>query len=422
MSSEPRLDPGDQHIDAGYLPPMLNPFEPGFYDNPYAQYAAVRAHDPVHHTPIGAWMLFRHDDVNRILRDPKLSVEARNANPPQIVDPEVEAIVAERRDRGSRAILNIDPPDHHRIRRLVSKVFTPRVIESLRPQIDQIVDAHLDTVVARGTGAMDVIADLAFPLPFTVISEMMGIPEGRDRNELREWSGALVKTFDPILTVDDVKAAAHAGDSFFEYMTETIAAKRAQPDDKLLSAMIAAEEDGDRLTEQELVDNVILLFIAGHATTVNLVGNGVLALLRNRDQLDRLRDDPTLDVNAVDELLRYDSPVQMSGRVALATFELHGRTIEQGSNIITCLGAANRDPDVFADPDRLDLGRPNAGQHVSFGGGFHHCLGNALARLEGQVAIARLVRRFPAIELATDTMEWNGRFVLRGLTRLPVSV
>lgn len=409
--------------ETGYLPPMLNPFEPGFDDNPYRQYAAVREHDPVHKTPIGGWMFFRHDDVTRVLRNPSLSVEARNATAQsQLADPEMAAIMEARSERGSRAILNIDPPDHHRIRRLVSKVFTPRMIESLRPQVRALVDAHLDAVVERGTGEMDVIADLAFPLPFTVISEMMGIPEGRDRNELREWSGALVKTFDPILTIDDVRAAANAGDNFLAYMTETIAAKRAEPDDKLLSAMISAEEDGDRLSEHELVDNVMLLFIAGHETTVNLIGNGTLALLRNRDQLERLQADPSLDVNAIDELLRYDSPVQMSGRIALEAFEMRGRHIEPGDNLITSLAAANRDPEVFADPDRLDLGRANANQHVSFGGGFHHCLGNALARLEGQVAIGTLVRRFPTIALATDEVVWNGRFVLRGLTALPVTI
>ena len=408
--------------DTGYLPPMLNPFEPGFFDNPYEQYAALREHEPVHLTPVGAWMVSRHADVSRLLRDPKLSVEARNANAPAFADPEIEAIMESRRDRGSRAILNIDPPDHHRIRRLVAKVFTPRMIEELRPQILALTDAHLDAVIARGDGTMDIIADLAFPLPFTVISEMMGIPEGRDRNELRAWSGALVKTFDPIITVDDVRAAMDASDNFLAYMTETIAAKRSHPDDRLLSAMIAAEEDGDRLTEHELIDNVMLLFIAGHETTVNLIGNGMLALLRNPDQLARLRDDPALDVNAADELLRYDSPVQFSGRFALESFEIGDRTIDAGSPIMTCLAAANRDPEVFADPNRLDLGRPNANQHVSFGGGFHHCLGNALARIEGQVAIGSLVRRLPGLALASDTQQWNGRIVLRGLQSLPVTL
>ncbi len=408
--------------DTGYLPPMINPFDPAFHDNPYEQYAAVREAEPVHHTPVGPWMVFRHADVVRLLRDPALSVEARNGTQPEFADPEIAALMAGREQRGSRAILNIDPPDHHRIRRLVSKVFTPRMIELLRPDVQRLVDGYLDGVVARGAGTMDVIADLAFPLPFTVISEMMGIPEGRDRNELRAWSGALVKTFDPIITADDARAAMQASDNLLAYITETIDAKRAHPDDKLLSAMIAAEEDGDRLTEPELVDNVILLFVAGHETTVNLIGNGVLALLRNPDQLRRLRDDPSLDVNAVDELLRYDSPVQFSGRFALDSFELGGQTIDAGSVIMTCLGGANRDPEAFTDPDRLDLGRANANQHVSFGGGFHHCLGNALARLEGQVAIGTLVRRFPELALARDQQVWNGRIVLRGLQELPVTL
>jgi cytochrome P450 len=408
--------------DTGYLPPMINPFDPGFHDNPYEQYAAVREADPVHHTPVGPWMVFRHADVVRLLRDPSLSVEARNGTPPEYADPQIAELMASRQERGGRAILNIDPPDHHRIRRLVSKVFTPRMIETLRPDVQRLVDQYLDAVVARGDGTMDVISDLAFQLPFTVISEMMGIAEGRDRNELRAWSGAVVKTFDPIITLDETRAAMEASDNILAYMSETIEDKRAHPDDKLLSAMIAAEEDGDRLSEHELIDNVILLFIAGHETTVNLIGNGTLALLRNPDQLARLRDDPSLDVNAVDELLRYDSPVQFSGRFALETFDIDGRTIDAGSVIMTCLGGANRDPDAFADPDRLDLGRPNANQHVSFGGGFHHCLGNALARLEGQVAIGTLARRFPNLALARETQTWNGRIVLRGLQELPVTV
>jgi cytochrome P450 len=422
VTSEPTTAPDTDPIPGSYLPPMLNPFAEGFFDNPYEQYAALRASDPVHRTPMGPWMLSRHHDVVRVLRDPKLSVEARNSTMPEFADPEMVAIMESRRERGSRAILNIDPPDHHRIRRLVSKVFTPKVIEGLRPQMQRLVDAHLDEVVSRGDATMDVIADLAFPLPFAVISDMMGIEEGRDRNDLRAWSHALVKTFDPILSIDDVRAAAAAGDNFLVYMTETIAAKRTAPDDKLLSAMIAAEEDGDRLSEQELIDNVILLFVAGHETTVNLIGNGTLALLRHPDQLERLRTEPELGANAVDELLRYDSPVQFSGRFALAPFEIGGHSIGAGSPIMVCLGAANRDPETFPDPDRLDIARPNANQHCSFGGGVHHCLGNALARLEAEVAIGTLVRRFPSMHLASDRLDWNGRIVLRGLNALPVAI
>lgn len=399
---------------------MLNPFEPGFFDDPYRQYATLREHDPVHRTALGSWVLFRYDDVVRVLRDPHLSVEERHAKlelPPR--SPEIQALFDAREPRGAANMLNLDPPDHHRLRRLVSKVFTPRTVDGLRPRVQALVDAHLDAVAPAGE--MDLVADLAFPLPFVVISELLGIPDSPDRLRLREWSGAIVKQFDPILTDDEIRAAFEAADGFWELANELVAWKRSHPGDDLLTGLIAAEEDGDRLSADELVEQLILLYIAGHETTTNLIGNGVLALLRHRGQLERLRDDPALDANAVDELARYDSPVQMSRRITLTDLEIGGHHLEAGSVLLTCLGAANHDPARWGPTaGDLDLSRRDAAQHVSFGGGFHSCLGAHLARLEGQVAIGTLVRRFPALDLATDAPEWNGRIVLRGLTRLPL--
>ena len=266
---------------------MLNPFEPGFFDDPYAQYALVREQDPVHLSPIGAWALFRYDDVHRVLLDPKLSVEERHMKPMAFqVDPDIQAMLDERGEGGSHTMLNLDPPDHHRLRRLVSKVFTPRTIEELRPRVEELVD---DALAAADPAGFDVIAGLAFPLPFVVISEMLGIPEGRDRFQLREWSGAVVKTFDPILTREESLAAFDAIDNIIAYTHEVIDWKRENPSDDLLTALIAAEDEGDRLTEDELVEQVMLLYIAGHETTVNLIGNGTLALLRHRDQLELLQ-------------------------------------------------------------------------------------------------------------------------------------
>jgi cytochrome P450 len=408
--------------DTGYLPPMLNPFEPGFFDDPYAQYQLVRDADPVHLSPIGTWALFRYADVHRVLRDPHLSVEERHARPlPFEADPDIQAMFEERGEGGSHTMLNLDPPDHHRLRRLVSKVFTPRMVEELRPRVQQLVDEHLDA--ARPGEEFDIVAGLAFPLPFVVISEMLGMPEGRDRMQLREWSGAVVKQFDPIITRDEQLAAFDAIDNIIAYTNEAIAWKRANPADDLLSALVAAEDEGDRLSEDELVEQVMLLYVAGHETTVNLIGNGTLALLRNRSQLELLVRDPSLDATFADELLRYDSPVQMSRRVNLEPLEIGGKTIETGSMIMTCLGSANRDPLKWGDTAAsLDLRRADARDHMSFGGGFHSCLGAHLARLEGQVAITKLVRRFPNIELATDQPEWNGRIVLRGLANLPVTL
>jgi cytochrome P450 len=407
--------------DTGYLPVMLNPFEPGFFDNPYA---LVREQDPVHMSPLGVLMLFRYDDVYRVLRDPGMSVELRNAKPLTFtMDPDIEAMVAERREGGTHTMLNLDPPDHHRLRRLVSKVFTPRTVEELHPRVQQLVNEHLDAVVTGGTGQMDLIADLAFPLPFIVISEMLGIPEGRDRNELREWSGAVVKTFDPILTREEQLAAFAAIDNIIAYMNETIEWKRSNPADDLLTALIAAEDQGDRLSAEELVEQVMLLYVAGHETTVNLIGNGTLALLRDREQLELLQQDPSLDTNLPDELLRFDGPVQMSRRVTLKETDFGDRTVEPGTLLMTCLGSANRDPLRWGDSaDRLDLRRTDANQHMAFGGGVHSCLGAHLARLEARVAIGTLVRRFPDLALATDQPEWNGRIVLRGLANLPITI
>jgi cytochrome P450 len=410
--------------DSGYLPAMLNPFEPGFFDNPYAQYAKVREQDPVHLSPLGVLVLFRYADVYRVLRDPSLSVEIRHAKGLDMtMDDDIRAMFEERGDGGSHSMLNLDPPDHHRLRRLVSKVFTPRTVEELHPRVQQLVDGHLDAVVARGTGEMDLIADLAFPLPFVVISEMLGIPEGRDRNQLREWSGAVVKTFDPILTRDEQLAAFDAVDNIVAYVSETIEWKRSNPAADLLTALIAAEDEGDRLSAEELIEQVMLLYIAGHETTVNLIGNGTLALLGDRAQLELLQADPALDANLPDELLRFDGPVQMSRRITLAPYEIEDRKIEAGSVLMTCLGSANRDPARWGDTaDRLDLRRADSNQHVAFGGGFHSCLGAHLARLEARVAIGTLVRRFPALARARDQQEWNGRIVLRGLSSLPLSI
>jgi cytochrome P450 len=409
--------------DTGYLPVMLNPFEPGFFDDPYAQYKLVREQDPVHFSPIGAIALFRYEDVHHVLRDPSLSVQEDNmlpleANP----DPDIAAMLEERNARGSHNMLNLDPPDHHRLRRLVSKVFTPRTVEELRPRIEQLVDEHLDVAVSVG-GDVDLIAALAFPLPFVVISEMLGMPEGRDRAQLREWSGAIVKTFDPILTREEILASFDAIDNVEAYISEVVAWKRENPGTDLLSALVAAEHEGDRLSQEELIEQVILLYVAGHETTVNLIGNGMLALLRNRDQLDLLVADPTVDPTFVDELLRYDSPVQMSRRITVAPYEIGGKSIAPGSIVMTCLGSANRDPAKWGETaDVLDLRRADARDQMSFGGGFHSCLGAHLARLEAQVALTRLVRRFPGVELAVDNPEHNGRIVLRGLAELPVTL
>lgn len=400
----------------------LNPFEPGYYDDPYRQYAEIQSTRPVHKSEMGPWLVTRWDDVHTVLRKPGTSVEERNiAHDGPSRRQQLADLVEGREARNSRAILNIDPPDHTRIRRLVSKAFTPRAVEQVRARTAEMVDEILDDLATR-EGPVDLISELAFPLPFAVISEMLGMPEG-DRDQLRTWSHLVTQFLDPILAFQNAEAIFAASDNMWGVVNEAIAWKRARGHEgDLLSALIAAEDDGDTLSDAELVENVVLLFLAGHETTVNLIGNGTHALLEHPDQLARLVADPALDVNAVEELLRYDSPVQFSRRIALEPIEVADHVVAPGEFVMTCLGAANRDPRKFGPTAaELDLGRADAREHVSFGSGVHHCLGAALARLEGQEVIGRLVRRFPGIA-AAGAPTHNNRLVLRGYDELPVTL
>jgi cytochrome P450 len=399
-------------------PVIFNPFEPGFFDDPYRQYAALREHDPVHRSPLEVWVLFRYDDIVGVLRDSSLSVQVDNATPTARMQMFAEQ-APEERERGAHSILNVDPPDHTRLRRLVSKAFTPKMVHELRPRIQALVDDALDSMAARGNA--DLIGDLAFPLPFTVISEMLGMPDG-NRDEVRGWSHTLTKTLDPILSPEEVDAALVAASNMEAHVQDVLAWKRDHPADDLLTGLLAAEDEGDRLSEIELLDQVLLLYVAGHETTVNLIGNATLALVGHPDQLARLRADPELDGGAVEELLRYDSPVQFSRRITTADLDVAGTTIPAGTFTLTCLGSANHDEARWGPTaDQLDITRPDAGQHMSFGNGIHHCLGSSLARTEAQVAIGALVRRFPDLALAGEP-ERNGRVVLRGLESLPVTL
>ncbi len=397
-----------------------NPFEPGFAENPYDQYRAMREQEPVHESPFGIWLLFRYDDVLRFLRDPSLSVEDANARPTMLDQMADEVLGADRdKEMGTRAMLNRDPPDHTRLRKLVSKAFTPRRIENLRPRVQELVDQSLDK--AADAGEMELVGDYAFALPFAVISEMLGMPP-TDADKLREWSGTLVRTLEPVADPELMLAIRDAGENMRGLVTDVINWKRENLSDDMLSALIAAEENGDMLSDDELIEQVELLYIAGHETTVNLIGNGTLALLRNRDELERLRNDPSLDAAAIEELLRYDPPVQMTRRVTLTDVEVGGKTIPEGVFVVCGLASSNRDEKHWGPTaERVDIGRANAKEHLAFGGGAHYCLGAALARLEGQVAIGSLVRRFSTIEPIAEP-EWNGRLNLRGLEKLPLEV
>ena len=398
----------------------FNPFAPGFTEDPYPHYAELRRANPVEQHELGFWALWRYADVFEVLRA-RLSVEDRNVTHQGPMASVYDEVYAEKGLTAERvqSMLDRDPPDHTRLRKLVSQAFTPRTIQQLEPTVTQLVDESLDQMAEAGE--CNLIDALAFPLPFTVISVMLGMPE-TDSTRLRELSHQVVKSLEPVPDEATVRSIVEADIELAELASEAIAWKRKNPADDLLTALINAEDSGDMLSDDELVSQVLLLYIAGHETTVNLIGNGTLALLRNRDQLQLWRDRPDLDDNAVEELLRFDPPVQMSRRITLEDYAVGSEVIPSGTFVIACLASANRDEGQFGDDaDRLRLDRDNARQQVAFGAGVHHCLGAALARLEGRVAMSRLIRRFPDIELAGEP-EWNGRINLRGCVNLPVSV
>ncbi len=393
---------------------VFNPLLPEFHANPYPFYEQLREKDPVHESPLGFLVLTRYDDVVMALRDPRFG---RNG---------FEALLAAQygpegaEGRLPRSMLMRDPPDHTRLRTLVSKAFTPRVIEEMRPHIQAIVHRLLDQV--RNREGMDVIADLAYPLPVTVICEMLGVPLD-DHVAIRDWSSDIARSLDSIGLLADPEVMARgdkARRALTEYFRGLLPERRWRPRADLLSQLIAVEERGDRLNESELLSMCLLLFIAGHETTVNLIGNGVLALLRHPDELKKLRDQPGLIPLAIEELLWYDSPVQWTARITNTDVEVQGRQIPNGAMVVAAIGAANRDPSQFRDPDRLDIAR-EGNRHVAFGFGIHFCLGAPLARVEGQIALGTLLRRMPALALQTATPEWRDSSALRGLKTLPVT-
>jgi len=398
--------------------PLFDPFAPGFTDDPYPQYAVMRAQAPVYQHPFGFWLLTGYDEVSWLLRA-GLSVEDDNVAADSLLRQMREAMYGDETPRASaRSMLDRDPPDHTRLRRLVSKAFTPRAIQALRPRITDLVDGMLGAMAEQRR--VDLVDALAFPLPFAVIAEMLGTPPA-DHERIRQLSGTVVRSLEPVADPDLVAQIVAADEELTQIAGEMIAWKRANPADDLLTALIHAEDDGDALDDEELVAQTLLLYIAGHETTVNLIAGGTLALLRHPGQLALLREDPALVGNAVEELLRYDSPVQASRRITLEPVTVAGTAIPAGAFVMASLGSANRDERYWGPgAAELNLRRENARQHVSFGAGPHHCLGASLARLEASIAFERLVTRFPGLALDGDVV-WNGRINLRGPAHLPVS-
>jgi cytochrome P450 len=401
-------------------PVVFNPFDPTWRADPYPFYRRLRAEAPVGQIPgIGIWYFTRYADCEAILRDARWSSDERNstiyqqvmASRAEAVPPPLERL---------RPFLFLDPPDHTRLRGLVSTAFTPRVIERLRPRIDQLVDELLGDAAARGR--LDVVADLAYPLPVVIISELLGVPP-EDQSRFRGWSKVMAAALDPELLVppEVLERRATVVTEFSGYFQGLIAERRRRPSDDLLSALVAVEDEGDRLSEDELLATLILLLVAGHETTVNLIGNGVLALLRHPEQLARLRSDPTLIKNTVEEVLRWDPAVQLDGRTALSDIVVGDVTVPAGDEAIVLIAAANRDEAHIADGERFDITRPDI-RHLSFALGPHYCLGAPLARAEAQAAIAGVVQAFPGIRLPADSsgLRYRETLVLRGLEALPV--
>ena len=399
------------------MPLEFNPLLQEFRQNPYPIYHQFREADPVHWSEMfGFWVCTRYDDIVAILRHSQASANPRDW---ERFDDYVEALggTGPAGDMQSRWMLLKNPPDHTRLRKLVTKAFTPRVVENMRTHIQDIVHDLLDAGQAKGS--FDIIQDLAFPLPVIVIAELIGVPT-QDREYFKDWTTALARSLDPVITPEIVQTADKATEDLIAYFTTLVAERRDSPQADLLSGLIAAEEEGDKLDEDELLATAILLFAAGHETTMNLIGNGMLALFRNPDQMAKLQAAPALIKTAVEEFLRYDGSVQITARVALEDIEIGGKTIRKNQQALLLLGAANRDPAHFSDPDRLDITRQE-NPHLTFGHGIHHCLGAPLARVEAQIAINSMLHRMPDIHLSTDQLEWRDMLTLRGLQALPVT-
>ncbi|MFL6817114.1 MAG: cytochrome P450 [Bradyrhizobium sp.] len=408
----------NEHVQTTTTEPLFNPLSPEFIRDPYPHYERLRTTDPMHLTAFGAFVASRHAEASLVLRDRRFGKDfverTKRRYGPKIMEEPVFRNM-------SHWMLQQDPPDHTRLRGLVVKAFTARRVEDMRPRIQQIVDQTLDRIA--GQGHMDLIEDFAFRLPVTIICDMLGIPE-EHREVFYTSSRDGGRLLDPVPLSPAEIAQGNAGNLMAQaYFQQLFELRRKNPGDDLTTQLVQAEEDGSKLSNEELTGNIILLFGAGHETTVNLIGNGLLALHRNPDQLALLKAKPELITNAVEEFLRYDSSVQLTGRVALEDIDdLGGKRIPKGESVLCLLGSANRDPAVYPDrPEKLDITRPKI-RPLSFGGGIHLCLGAQLARIEAEVAIATLLRRLPDLRLDNpENPEWRPTFVLRGLKSLPAS-
>ena len=379
-----------------------NPTSPEIRDDPYEAYRKLRERDPVHRLRLlNAWLLTGYKEIDEALRDHEHFTNSQRG----FAFTEL------------RTLLHTDPPTHTRLRSLILKAFTPRAVEKLEPSIRDTAERLLDDIA--GKAQIDIIADIAYPLPVIVIADMLGVPP-EDRDRFKVWSDDLALSVEPVLARTHTDRIRKSWDEIFAYFEGIIALRQADPKDDLISLLIAAEDQGNKLTREELLLTLLLLLVAGNETTRNMIGNGTLALLRNPEQMELLRNDRSLLESAVSEFLRYDSPVQLNGRYVFKDAVVGGKRVRAGQQLLCALGAANRDPAVYADPDRLDIAR-NEAKHLSFGRGIHHCLGSSLAMLEGRIVFAALLDRYASMRLAREP-EYRDRIVLRGVKELVVDV
>ncbi len=380
------------------------PLDPAYIQNPYPNYVKLRETDPVHYSPlIGNYAVSRYEDVDAVLRDWKTYSSARGNT---TASGEVTGF------------LSLDPPDHTRLRGLVNRAFTPRQIAKMEAHVRDTAHALLDEV--DGQGEFDLMANLAALLPTVVIAEMIGVPT-EDRQQFKDWSDIFARVLEPNVSSDEAQRIDATGEIFDAYFAEAIERRRTDPQDDLIQRLIDAREEGDTLTSREIVVTLRLLLVAGNETTTNLIGNGLRALLQHPDQFQLLREQPELLDNALEELLRYDAPVQVNGRTTTQTVQLGNRTLPAGSRMTLIIGSANRDPEVFHDPETLDITREDTG-NISFGRGIHYCIGAPLARLEGKIAFEVLLERFDDIQFGTQLPQYKPNVVLRGLHDFPIRV
>jgi cytochrome P450 len=393
----------------------FDPFEPGFVEWPYDQYARLREADPVHRSELlDGWVLTRFEDVATLLRDPEISVELDNAAPSGVVEVQRERM--RRSGRETHTLVLRDDPDHNRLRKLLQRPFGPRPVERLRTMVTERVDRSLSELVPRGR--MDVIGDFAYPMPVGVFCEMLGIPE-EDSPRFREWTMAVARSLDPVLDDEEHARCLALVDEMYAYLEDQVEAKRRNPGDDVLTELVLTRDQDEPLTQDELVAQLVTLYVAGHEPTTALIGNGLLALLRQPDQLALLRERPELLGNAIHELLRFDGPNQFVRRIVVKPTTIDRTKLAPGDVVYAGIGAANHDSARWDEPDRVRVDRTDAAHHLQFGLGIHSCLGAHLARLQAEVAMEALLTRLDRIELAGDPI-WSDRMVLRGLQSLEV--